>query len=62
MPEEGYEMLKNTFGNHFLFYTVSADKIPFTNSQKEELKALIDERDYFSINRFIQKFINNIKT
>lgn len=56
IPEAGYEMLRNTFGNHFLFHAVSADKIPFTNTEKEELKALIDERDYLSIKHFIHKF------
>lgn len=57
VSETNPEMLKtiSTYYGFFFRTIVSSDKIELTNEETEELKALIEERDYFSIKEFVHK-------
>ena len=57
MPDTNPEILK-TISIHYGFFfrtIISGDKIELTNKEADELKALIEERDYFSIKELVHK-------
>ena len=57
VSETNPEILKTISTHYGFFYRtiISSDKIELTKKETEELKALIEERDYFSIKEFVRK-------
>ena len=57
--ETDYEILRHTFGEeYFVLERILKSKVVLTESQRQELVALIGERNHFDILWFVNKIRN----